>query len=497
MFHDLTLRTAHLVEWQTMRPGLLLMKTPPASRSRTLVRSTFGRWWHQLDVATRIVDPATDAAFAKRWDELPDRAKTDAQILGQASIGCEGTHGVFPKCDFACKPCYHSADANKVRIDGPHTLREVRAQMAFLRSARGPATYAQLIGGEVTLLAPDDHAAALHAMRAEGRIPMSFSHGDFDDDYLHRVVLGPDGTPRHRSISWAVHIDSTMKGRTGVPKPASERDLDGVRHEAIARFERLKADHGIRSYVAHNMTVTPSNLGEVAETIRRCGRLGFKMFSFQPAAYVGNESRWEDGFREVTDDAVWDAISAGAGRPLPYRVLQFGDLRCNRIAWGAFVGDTYVPILTDDDPLDAEARDIFFTTFRGNRMNVPSWLRAVKFVRAIVSNPRVVPAAVSWARRFVRRAGGLRSLRRGIVPVTFVMHSFIDTRDVAPAWDLLKQGEVSEEPQIRAAQERLQACTYTMGHPETGELVPACVQHSVLDPHENRQLVELLPMRPR
>jgi hypothetical protein len=33
-----------------------------------------------------------------------------------------------------------------------------------------------------------------------------------------------------------------------------------------------------------------------------------------------------------------------------------------------------------------------------------------------------------------------------------------------------------------------------MAHPETGQLVPACVQHSVLDPAENRRLRRLLPL---
>ena len=33
--------------------------------------------------------------------------------------------------------------------------------MAFLQRVRGPAAYAQLIGGEVSLLAAEDHAAAL------------------------------------------------------------------------------------------------------------------------------------------------------------------------------------------------------------------------------------------------------------------------------------------------------------------------------------------------
>ena len=47
----------------------------------------------------------------------------------------------------------------------------------------------------------------------------------------------------------------------------------------------------------------------------------------------------------------------------------------------------------------------------------------------------------------------------------------------------------------RAAQERLQACMYGMAHPEDERIVPACVQHSVLDPQENLRLRELLPLR--
>ncbi len=34
-----------------------------------------------------------------------------------------------------------------------------------------------------------------------------------------------------------------------------------------------------------------------------------------------------------------------------------------------------------------------------------------------------------------------------------------------------------------------------MAHPESGTLVPACAQHSVLDPLENLRLAELLPVR--
>lgn len=76
------------------------------------------------------------------------------------------------------------------------------------------------------------------------------------------------------------------------------------------------------------------------------------------------------------------------------------------------------------------------------------------------------------------------------------MHSFMDAADVAPAWDLTRRGETSDDPQVRATQERLAACHYAMAHPEDGTVVPACVQHSVLDPDENRALRRLLPLHP-
>ena len=162
-----------------------------------------------LERTSRPADPEFVAAMASRWAELPQVVKTPGQILGRHGVGCEGTHGVFPKCNLACTPCYHSRDANRVRVDGGHTLTNVAAQMGLLRRLRGPRAHAQLIGGEVSLLAPDDHAAALSVMRAAGREPMSFTHGDVDEDYLHRLVLGPDGRRRFDRLSFAAHFDKS------------------------------------------------------------------------------------------------------------------------------------------------------------------------------------------------------------------------------------------------------------------------------------------------
>lgn len=74
-----------------------------------------------------------------------------------------------------------------------------------------------------------------------------------------------------------------------------------------------------RSFLAHNMALTPRHLGQVADVIRDCYGMGFGMFSFQPAAYVGDDRRWHEPYREIDPDAVWAQIEQGAGARLDYR----------------------------------------------------------------------------------------------------------------------------------------------------------------------------------
>ena len=436
--------------------------------------------------------PETEAALRRRWDELPEHVKHDGQCLGRRTAGCEGTHGVFPRCNLACTPCYHSRDANRVRVDGPHTLTEIDRQMEYLRVQRGPGQYAQLIGGEVSLLSPDDHAEALLLMRRHDRKPMSMTHGDFDYHYLERLALGPDGSPRFAQLSFAAHFDTMMFGRRGIARAERERELNPRRRAFCEMFQRLEREHGVRHYLAHNMTVTPRNLGQVAEVIRDCRDMGFRMFSFQPAAFIGNTNRWKDDYEEVTSERVWAEIERGAGGHLSWNAFQIGDERCNRTAYGAYVGDRHVPLLDDRDPLDLAVRDAFFQAFGGMDFEAPHL--APRLARVFAGFPRGLPILVGWARRFARRAGPVALMRHGARPITFVMHSFMDAKDVRPAWELLQRGEISDDPRVRATQERLQACSYAMSHPESDTLVPACAQHSVLDPQENVELMKLLPM---
>jgi hypothetical protein len=462
------------------------MRLPGASR-RLL------EGWAAFERRTRPSDPEVLTALDARWRELPDHVRTPAQLMGRRLTGCEGTHGVFPACNLACAPCYHSAEANRVRVDGAHTVAQVEVQMAYLRDRRGPGQHAQLIGGEVTLLGPEDHAAALEVMHAHDRVPMSFTHGDFDYDYLRRLAVRPDGTRRFQVLAFAGHFDTTMRGRRGAPQPRDERELHPFRARFCEMFSRLEREHGVRAHLAHNMTVTPANIGQVAEVVRACRGMGFRVFSFQPAAHVGNNRRWTHDFRTISDDEVWQQVERGVGTRLPHRALQMGDERCNRTTWGVWIGERYIPVLDDRDARDLRARDAFLAAAPRNLMFASRPVAAARIARTLAARPADLAVGLSWAARLVRRAGGLTALRRGVHPTTYVMHSFMDARDVAPAWELLRRGEIADDPVLRATQERLQACSYGMAHPETDQIVPACVQHGVLDPAENAHLARLLP----
>lgn len=223
---------------------------------------------------TAPVDPEVREALSYRWEELPEHVRTPAQTLGRIALGCEGTHGVFPSCNLTCTPCYHSREANQVAVDGRHTLEQVDAQMKYLSQRRGPYGHAQLIGGEVSLLSPDDHAAALLAMRAHGREPMSMTNGDFDYEYLRDLAVGDDGRQRLSRISFAAHFDSLMFGRRGIPRPENEEALNPHRQRFAAMFARLRREHGVRSFIAHNMTVTPENLDQIPGVVTACSSPG-------------------------------------------------------------------------------------------------------------------------------------------------------------------------------------------------------------------------------
>ena len=128
------------------------------------------------------------------------------------------------------------------------------------------------------------------------------------------------------------------------------------------------------------------------------------MFSFQPAAFIGNTARWKDDYRAFSGDEVWARIEEGAGGRLHHRALQIGDARCNRTAYGAYVGDRYVAMLDEDDARDAAWLQDFVAAFGGMDFAV----RARRARRAHGARLRPPPARAARPRRLGRALHGAR-----------------------------------------------------------------------------------------
>ncbi len=183
------------------------------------------------------------------------------------------------------------------------------------------------------------------------------------------------------------------------------------------------------------------------------------MFSFQPAAFVGDERRWHEDYQQVTGDQVWAQIERGAGTTLDYRIFEHGDVRCNRAAYGFWAGDRWYPLLDGSDPADLAVRDAFFRYLGPvSFTSTPAPALAGQLTLITARHPQVLLLAAGWAARTVRRVGLRRLATHRARLVSYVMHQFMDAADVKPAWELMQADQASDDPRIRATQERLAAC---------------------------------------
>ena len=434
--------------------------------------------------------PRKHPAYEARWKALPEHVRTPAQLLGKTTLGCEGTHSVFPQCNFACKPCYHGEDANKVGIDAEHAHSSIEEQMQYMEEKRGRGVHAQLIGGEVTLLGAQAHAEALVIMSKAGRLPMSMTHGDFDIEYLRQLCI----SGHFSSLSFAAHFDSFMFGRKGIKRCDNEAQLNPFRNAFVQMFETVKQEGLLKSYfLAHNMTITPNNYLELAAVLHENRHAGWRLFSLQPAAFVGDEKRWTQDFRAISDDEIWRELEKGMNCEMPYRMLQMGDERCNRTVWGVWIGDLYFPFLVPGEERYRDAYIQYMGSFQFGQDSI------VELLRVIIAHPNLILIILGWIFIFWNRVGfwNLISNIKNAHSCTYVMHSFMDASVTQRAWELMQKNGETRDEEVKAAMERLQACSYSFGHPESDRMIPGCVQHGVLDPQINAQLKKTLPLTKR
>ncbi|MFT5180892.1 MAG: MoaA/NifB/PqqE/SkfB family radical SAM enzyme [Alphaproteobacteria bacterium] len=252
------------------------------------------------------VDPETRVNLDAIWDDIAPEFQTENQMFGRHEEGCGATIGVMPRCDFACRGCYLAADANRIPA---MDMAAVMAQMRLLRQRLGPSGNLQLTDGEVTLRPLEEVIELLRYGRAIGLIPMLMTHGDSfrrTPGLLERLMV--EGGLEEVSV----HIDTTQRGRQGAAYKYAihEAELMPLRAEFAEMVRRARQTTGRALRVATTVTVTPQNVGEVADIVAwiQANADVFRMVGFMPVADVG---RTEAGIGRVDVDALWREIARG------------------------------------------------------------------------------------------------------------------------------------------------------------------------------------------
>ena len=414
------------------------------------------------------------ALLKRNWSQLPESLRTPHQMLGRQGNGCGATIGAMPRCDFACRGCYLGEEANKIPAE---SVEAIKAQMRALRPILGPAGNLQLTDGEVTLRPVEEVIELLRYARELDLIPMLMTHGD---SFRRRPGLLERLAREGGLTEVSIHVDTTQRGRVGDYRRATtEAELNPLRAEFAEMLRVARATTGVNVRAATTMTITPENLGGVADVVRWLVHNpdAFFMISFQPIAQVG---RTEDGLGDSVDvEALWREIARGCygdvSEASVSRLLSgqkwLGHSACNRFVHGVVAkratSATFHPVRQHGDATDARIVDGFLARFGGISFRMDSGVAAVGralglAARAPLFFARSVPAyAAHWLRRLGDGSAwrGAHELSSGDLTThgfLFVSHHFMSRAQL-------------ETP---LGQERVKQCVFHV--PVNGELVSMC-----------------------
>lgn len=335
-------------------------------------------------IVRQPVFPESRALLRRSWASVPAQHRTRHQMYGRQGNPCGATIGAMPRCDFACRGCYLGEGANHVPAQ---PVDEIKRQMRTLRGVLGNNGNLQLTDGEVTLRDEGELVELLRYADEIGLVPMLMTHGD---TFRRKPGLLERLMERGGLREISIHVDTTMRGRTGAYKNArTEVELNPLRDEFADMIRAARKVTGRPLVAATTMTVTADNLEGVPDAV--CGSIrnadAFKMISFQPAAQVG---RTANGLGDKVDvEELWGRIADGLSGPGSDRQallrgqMWLGHPACNRYVHGFALTQngappTFNPLRVQGDAIDEATIEGYLARFGGAsfRRDTPAEARA-------------------------------------------------------------------------------------------------------------------------
>ena len=396
-----------------------------------------------------------------RWDTLAESLKVPQQAMGRRLVACGATHGVMERCNFACSSCYLTEIANALP---PLPFREVKEQLDTLRRHLGPAGKTQITSGEVTLLPKEQLGRIVAYARGIGLQPMVMTNGERfleEPDYLPSLIRD------YGLQKVAIHIDTTQAGRKGMPKTATETDIQPIRDRFAALVRKARSRTGKRLDAAQTITVTEKNLEEIGLVMRwvLANADAFRIVSFQPTAQVGRTL--DTTTRKMTLEAVWERVCDGVGLPLNRDALRFGHPECNIVCPMIVVTFSGTPRVVEsvrrgngwDLRMARRIMDVFgsLVVARSTRPEL-----ALRILSLLVRNPAFVLEAPFYA---LYRLWGIRSWI-----TSALLHLW--TLRITPFAIVVQKFMSPEELETPLGRERLDACSFKV--PVDGRMVSMC-----------------------
>ncbi|MGI9293266.1 MAG: radical SAM protein [Pseudomonadales bacterium] len=331
---------------------------------------------------------------------------TPNQVLGRIqTIGCVAVE-ITQRCNLDCTLCYLSEHSQSVR-DIP--ISEVFKRLDAIVTHYGVGTHVQITGGDPTLRKHTELIEIVRYARDIGLYPAMFTNGIAASRPLLEKLAAVG------LCDLALHVDTTQR-RAGYD---SETALNEIRKEYIERAR------GLGLMVIFNTTVHKGNFEELPQLVQffsdNADVVSFTSFQLQADTGRGE---WGSRAAVINQQTVRAQLEAGAGKPLPWGVVQVGHGDCHSYMPTLIVNGNVYPVVDDAEFLGGLLND--FKSVTVDRHS-PLYEIVMSYTWAALKQPAWWPRLLSYAFSQLCRMWKDLLLDRGrIRKLSFFVQNFMD-----------------------------------------------------------------------